>query len=83
MRDIRVARRERQRSPVLCKNEDTSFSISASLSTDRHANTSPHKDVRTQSHTGDVRFSIRARQNAASLSLEGEQPNALYLNQWR
>lgn len=83
MRDIRVARRDRQRSLVLCKNEDTSFSISASLSTDRHANTNPHKDIRTQSHMGDVRFSIRARQNAAGLSLEGEQPNALYLNQCR
>ena len=52
MRDIRVAWRERQRSLVLCKNEDTSFSISASLSTDRHANANPHKDIRTQSHTG-------------------------------
>lgn len=79
MRDISVARRERQRSLVLCKNEDTSFSISASLSTDRHANTNPHKDIRTQSHTGDIHFSIRARKNAALL--KRKQPNALNLNQ--
>lgn len=66
MRDIRAVQHDRQRSPVQCKNEDTSFSISAPLSTDRHTQT--HTHTPTQRHTerkravptSTVHFSITA-----------------------
>lgn len=78
MRDIRAAQHDRQRSPVQCKNEDTSFSISAPLSTDRHTQTHTHtKTYRESSAHIDrvphVHFSIRADRMLQFIRLHGKK----------
>lgn len=70
MRDIRAAR---QRSPVQRQNEDTSFSISAPLSTDRHTQTQTYTKIYREKaeSTWTVWFTLRAGRMLQFILLHG------------